>query len=191
MAQRPEARDTYADVPLSALLYVTRGTYAAAVRRAQAKVGCDDVPAAAEALLNAMEWTGASVEAVVRFLGVSKQAVSQMVETLVARGYLERARDPADRRRLRLTLTDRGHRAGKAGRAGIEEIDRELADLVGRQRIAATRATLVALLKIKRRLRQRLLPPELIERDTPLGRVKRLAPAVHYSRTPGDGTTRS
>jgi hypothetical protein len=35
------------------------------------------------------------------------------------------------------------------------------------------------------KLRKRLLPPELIERDTPLGRVQRLAPAVHYSRTPG------
>lgn len=35
------------------------------------------------------------------------------------------------------------------------------------------------------KLRQRLLPPETIERDTPLGRVRRLAPAVHCSRTPG------
>lgn len=35
------------------------------------------------------------------------------------------------------------------------------------------------------KLRARLNPPELIERDTPLGRVKRLAPAVHFSRTPG------
>jgi crotonobetainyl-CoA:carnitine CoA-transferase CaiB-like acyl-CoA transferase len=35
------------------------------------------------------------------------------------------------------------------------------------------------------KLRKRLLPPERIERDTPLGRVQRLAPAVHYSRTPG------
>ncbi|HTW40651.1 MAG TPA: hypothetical protein VMF04_07375, partial [Thermoplasmata archaeon] len=35
------------------------------------------------------------------------------------------------------------------------------------------------------KLRQRLLPPETIERDTPLGRVRRLAPAVHFSRTPG------
>ncbi|MGC2288998.1 MAG: CoA transferase [Thermoplasmata archaeon] len=35
------------------------------------------------------------------------------------------------------------------------------------------------------KLRQRLLPPEVIERDTPLGRVRRLAPAVHFSSTPG------
>jgi hypothetical protein len=41
------------------------------------------------------------------------------------------------------------------------------------------------LMPIVLKLRQRLLPPELIECDTPLGRVRRLAPAVHFSRTPG------
>jgi DNA-binding MarR family transcriptional regulator len=150
MATHPPTRDSYQDVPLSALLYVTRGTYTAAVQRAQAKIGCADVPAAAEVILNAMEWSGASLEAVVRFLGVSKQAVSQTVETLVARGYLQRARDPADRRRVKLSLTARGHAAGRAGRAAIENVDRDLAARVGPQRVAHARATLVALLQIKR-----------------------------------------
>ncbi len=137
-------------MPLSALLYLTRGTYTAAVRRAQAEAGCGDVPAAAEVLLNAMEWSGASLEAVVRFLGVTKQAVSQMVETLVNRGYLERERDPSDRRRLKISLTAQGHTAGTVGRAAIQQVDRELAARVGAAAIARTRATLSALLAIKR-----------------------------------------
>ncbi len=41
------------------------------------------------------------------------------------------------------------------------------------------------LLPVVMKLRERLLPPDLIERDTVLGRVKRLAPAVQFSRTPG------
>ena len=41
------------------------------------------------------------------------------------------------------------------------------------------------LLPVIMKLRERLLPPETVERDTPLGRVRRLAPAVHFSRTPG------
>ena len=41
------------------------------------------------------------------------------------------------------------------------------------------------LVPIVMKLRERLLPPEILERDTPLGRVRRLAPAVHFSRTPG------
>jgi DNA-binding MarR family transcriptional regulator len=150
MTTKPRAPDSYRDVPLSALLYVTRGTYTAAVRRAQAKVGCADVPVAGEVLLNAMEWSGASLESVVRFLGITKQAVSQTVETLVARGYLKSTRDPSDRRRIQLALTDRGHSAGKAGRAGIEQVDRELTARVGVHRFNHARETLVALLEIKR-----------------------------------------
>jgi len=35
-----------------------------------------------------------------------------------------------------------------------------------------------------KQLTQRLLEPEILIRDTPLGRVRRLAPAVTYSATP-------
>ncbi len=41
------------------------------------------------------------------------------------------------------------------------------------------------LLTLVMKLRERLLTPETVERDTPLGRVRRLAPAVHFSRTAG------
>jgi DNA-binding MarR family transcriptional regulator len=143
--------DRYENAPLSALLYATRGTYTAAVRRAQAKLGYTDVPVSGEFILNAMEWSGASLESIVRFMGVSKQAVSQSVEMLVVRGYLERGRDPSDRRRVTLSLTDRGHAAGRAGAAAIREVDRELRARVGATGVAVARATLVALLTIKRR----------------------------------------
>ncbi len=150
MKTSPSARDTYQDVPLPALLYAVRGTYTNAVRESQARMGCEDVPVSGEFILNAMDWSGASLEAVVRFMGVTKQAVSQSVELLVERGYLERGRDPADRRRVTLRLTARGHTAGKAGRAAIERVDRELLGRVGAQHIAHARATLIALLEIKR-----------------------------------------
>ncbi len=145
--RRPNLRDR---VPLPALLHVTRGTYTDAIQSAQAKIGCADVPASGEFILSAMEWSGASIEAIVRFLGVTKQAVSQTVETLVVRGYLERVRDPADRRRVKLSLTERGHAAGRAARAAINEVDAALKERVGAQALASTRATLFALLEIKR-----------------------------------------
>jgi len=153
-----EVHDRYDDVPLSALLYATRGTYTHAVRQAQARIGCTDVPPSGEVLLNAMEWSGASLEAVIRFLGVSKQALSQSVDMLVDRGYLERGRDPRDRRRVTLALTPRGHAAGKAGRGAIEQVDRELHARVGPSALAHARATLVALLEIKRRTRAPTVP---------------------------------
>jgi len=151
MTSLRSAQDRYAAAPLSALLYATRGTYTAAVRRAQARLGYDDVPASGEFLLNAMEWSGASIESVVRFMGVTKQAVSQSVEMLVRRGYLERGRDPSDRRRVSLSLTERGHAAGRAGKAAIEQVDQELEAQVGAAAVAHARSALVALLGIKRK----------------------------------------
>jgi DNA-binding MarR family transcriptional regulator len=142
-------QDSYDEVPMSALLYATRGTYTEAVRQAQAKIGCVDVPASGEFIISAMEWSGASLESVVRWMGVTKQAVSQAVEMLVDRGYLERSHDPSDRRRVNLSLTERGHVAGRAARIAIEQIDRELLARVGPQSIAHMRAALIALREIK------------------------------------------
>ncbi len=140
----------YDRIPLSALLYATRGTYTSAIQRAQAKVGCGDVPASGEPILSAVEWGNTSLESIIRKLGVTKQTAGEAVEMLVARGYLERTRDPEDRRKVNLSLTDRGKTAGKAARAAIEEVDRGLLARVGPESISHARATLVALLEIKR-----------------------------------------
>jgi DNA-binding MarR family transcriptional regulator len=140
----------YENVPLSALLYATRGTYTNAIQRAQAKIGCEDVPASGESILSAMQWSDSSFESIVHNLGITKQAVSQTVETLVSRGYLERTEDPSDRRKVDLSLTDRGRAAGRAARIAIERVDRDLRARVGPDSIAHARKTLLALLEIKR-----------------------------------------
>ncbi len=148
---QPSAK-SYDEAPFSALLHATRGTYTAAIQHAQAKVGCGDIPASGEPILSAMEWSGASLESVVRWLGVTKQAAGQAVDVLVARGYLERIRDPSDRRRVNLSLTDRGRNAGRAARGAIEQVDRDLRARVGDESIAHARKTLIALREIKRGL---------------------------------------
>jgi DNA-binding MarR family transcriptional regulator len=158
MTAAREVRIRYEAAPLSALLYATRGTYTAAVRRAQAKLGHVDVPASGEFILNAMEWSGAPLESIVQFMGVSKQAVSQSVEMLVERGYIERGRDPSDRRRVTLSLTERGHAAGRAGKAAIEQVDRDLQARVGRTAVVQARSVLAALLEIKRNAEAADLP---------------------------------
>ncbi len=148
MARPPLNTGSYDDVPLSALLPAARSTYSRAVAAAQSRIGCEDLPGTGVFLISAMHWSGASLESVIRWMGVSKQAVSQAVDTLVARGYLERTQDPTDRRRVNLSLTERGRAAGKAARSAIERIDRELQDRVGVRRIAEARATLIALLEM-------------------------------------------
>jgi len=150
MTRRSPSGDRYDDVPLSALLPAARNTYVRAVQAAQARIGCDDLPPSGVYLISAMHWSGASLESVIRWMGVTKQAVSQAVDTLVARGYLERSDDPSDRRRVHLKLTERGREAGRVARTAIERVDRKLRGRVGPRKVAAARAILVALLEMGR-----------------------------------------
>jgi hypothetical protein len=69
--------------------------------------------------------------------------------TLVLRGYLERSVDPDDRRRVLVALTDRGHAASAVVFATVEQIDARLVAIVGAERMAHTKETLVALLSLR------------------------------------------
>ncbi len=53
-------------------------------------------------------------------MDISKQAVSQLVDTLVAEGYVDRRPDTEDRRRTLLELTPRGQAADAGHRRGSE-----------------------------------------------------------------------
>ena len=65
---------------------------------------------------------------VAEHLGVTKQAASQLVEQLVARGYVERPVDPDDARRRPLRLTPRGRACTRAAQAGAAEAVKPWAD---------------------------------------------------------------
>jgi len=154
MTRPASTTESYDDVPLSALLQAARSTYSHAVDAGLARIGCDDLSATGSYIISAMHWSGASLKAVIRWMGVSKQAISQTVDTLVVRSYLKRSHNPSDRRRVDLSLTDRGKEAAKVARSAIERIDRELLDRVGAQRVDDTRVTLIALLEMDRKARE-------------------------------------
>jgi len=154
MTQPISIEESYDDVPFSALLQAARSTYSHAVETALVEIGCDDLPPTGSYIVSAMHWSGASLESVIRWMGVTKQAVSQAVDTLVVRGYLERSHDRSDRRRVHLTLTQRGKDAGVAARAAIERVDRKLRNRVGTRKVVEARAVLVALLEMDRRARR-------------------------------------
>jgi DNA-binding MarR family transcriptional regulator len=78
-------------------------------------------------------------------LGITKQAAGQMVDELVALGYVRRDPDPADARRKRVTLTARGIDALARSAVVFEELcgewDRRLpAGLTRDDLLAALRA---------------------------------------------------
>lgn len=135
-------------IAFPALLRAARAVYGAAVRVALARAGYDDVPKNGIFVLGAIARTGAPMAGIIRHLGVSKQAAGQLVDTLVVRGYLERAVDADDRRRLTLVLAERGRGAAQVARHAIDRINADLARRTGPQKLAHAREVLMALLEM-------------------------------------------
>ncbi|MGD0380671.1 MAG: MarR family transcriptional regulator [Acidimicrobiales bacterium] len=144
-----EAADAkwFDEVAFPALLRGARRTYGAAIREALSDVGCDDVPSNGAYVIGAIARTGAPLGEVIKDLGVSKQAGGQLVDTLVTRGYIDRAVDRGDRRRLTISLTERGLAAAAVIRAAVERVDAELVARVGPEYVAHARATLASLVE--------------------------------------------
>jgi DNA-binding MarR family transcriptional regulator len=139
------------EVLIPALLRAARGSYGHAIRRSLASAGFDDIPRNGSYVLGGMVNHGGSAGRLVRELGVSKQAASQLIDTLVLRGYLTRDIDPDDRRRITVAVTDRGHAAAKAVQSGVLSVDAELATMITPAELSAMRAGLQALTDIKER----------------------------------------
>jgi hypothetical protein len=109
--------------PIPALLRAARGAYGNAIRARLAAADCDDMPRNGPYVLGGMANHGGSAGDLIRQLGVTKQAASQLIDTLVVRGYLERQVDPEDRRRMLIALTERGRAAAVvAGLVALTEI---------------------------------------------------------------------
>lgn len=139
------------EVPIPALLRAARRPYRQAIIEGLAEAGFDDMPRNGSYVLGGIVNRGGSASRLVHELGVTKQAASQLVDTLVLRGYLERATDPADRRRIIIQVTERGRAAAAAVRDAVETVDAELATRLSTTEIAALRTGLSALADIAER----------------------------------------
>jgi DNA-binding MarR family transcriptional regulator len=136
------------DVAFPALLRAARLTYRDAVRASLAEAGFEDMPGNGSYVVGAIARAGAPLAQIIDELGVSKQTAGQLVDTLVARGYLDRTVDPDDRRRLTVSLTERGEAAAAAIRAGVEQIDSAVEARVGAEAVRHARITLGGLFEL-------------------------------------------
>src|SRR6204780_2875765 len=149
------------DVSIPALLRGARGSYAHTIAAYLAEAGCDDLPQNGPFVLGGMASQHAPAVDMIRGPGVTRQAASQLIDTLVVRGYLSREVNPADRRRLNIDLTERGRAAAEAIAAAMGRVDEELAAMITPAELAGLRAGLIALGQIKERTRHDGQPKDL------------------------------
>jgi DNA-binding MarR family transcriptional regulator len=142
----------YLDIAMPVLLRHGRNSYGMAMRRALEEAGYDDIPGNGLYVIGglALGVPDIPLGQLIKQLRISKQAAGQLVDTLVTRGYLERSADKDDRRKLTVTLTERGKAAAEAQTAGREKVDAQLLACVGQEDIERTRRTLAVLCDIGR-----------------------------------------
>jgi DNA-binding MarR family transcriptional regulator len=143
MATKPDPSE------IPAMLRGARGAYATTIVAMLAAAGFDDLPRNGPVVLGGMANHGDSAVDMIRGLGVSRQAASQLIDVLVLRGYLDRQINPDDRRRMDIELTERGRTAAAVIRAAVEQVHRQLVAKISPAELAGLRAGLAALAAIK------------------------------------------
>ena len=149
-------RPWYEDASVPHLMREAREAHRHAVVSALAGVRCDDVPRNGAFVLAYLDQGGSdpkfsSQAEVVTSLGLSKQAASQLIDTLVLREYLERRNDSVDRRRMEVRLTDRGRTVAIAIQAAIDRVEAKLGQLISADELHGLRAGLAAYRTIRER----------------------------------------
>ncbi len=130
----PPAHDPQA---LSSLLRRAVRRYATPVADALQAGGFGDLPQRGVWAVNALARAepGLSGRDLVTHMGISKQAVSQLVDTLVTMGYVARRPAADDRRRTLLHLTTRGRDAADVVDDTVAQMEADMAASVGREQL--------------------------------------------------------
>lgn len=116
-----------------------------AIQRVRRSVGDERIRTAHTMVFPHIPFEGIRLTELAARLGISKQAVAQLVDELEEMGALERVPDPTDGRAKLI-------RWSRAGRAGLEhglrilaELAQELAGVVGAEELRRTHEVLLAL----------------------------------------------
>jgi len=106
------------------------------------RLGYEDVRPAHDFALHSILAGADSASELGRAMSVTKQAAAKTIATLEERRYLVREPDPADRRRVRLRVTDHGHQLLRDGEAVFDRLRQRWEEQVGADAVAALEATL-------------------------------------------------
>ena len=77
--------------------------------------------------------------------GMAPQSMGELVDDLVAKGYLRRQEDPADRRAKRIYLTRTGRQAADAGHAATRQAEQQIQAALGLRQYQQLRRNLAAI----------------------------------------------
>ena len=118
-----------------------------AISRVNERAASPPLRAAHTTLLPHLNAEGVRGADLAKKLGVTKQAVSQLVTELEEWGVVEQIADPQDGRAKLVRFTKKGEQASLHGLAVLGELETELADKIGKRRMQELHTALLALEK--------------------------------------------
>lgn len=131
---------------LQVLLKCARLANERAIARVNEQAGAAVFRQALANLLPHIALEGTRLTELARSVGVSKQAVSQLVSEFVDQGVLELSPDPEDRRAKLVRFTPRGMDAVRHGLSVLASVEAEIAAKIGKARMRSLHEALVAML---------------------------------------------
>ena len=93
--------------------------------------GLADLPQRGYWALMALDGGARDATQLVSAMGISKQAVSKLVDLLVEGAFVDRQADRLDRRKVVLVLTRKGRRAVEVIRTAVEATERDIVATIG------------------------------------------------------------
>jgi DNA-binding MarR family transcriptional regulator len=110
--------------------------YRAAIRVGLIEGGFEAVPQPGYWALMVLARGSTDASQLIHEMGVTKQAVSKLVETLVTAGFVDRRPNEADRRRMDLVLSAKGRQAAEVIAEAVRATEDIFMRSLGRERFA-------------------------------------------------------
>lgn len=129
-------------LPLPTLLTQVRDIALEGLHRQLAEEGFEGIRFVHGSVFRHIDAEGSRLTTLAERSGLTKQAISELVDDLQDHGYLERVVDAADRRAKIIRLTGQGKKAQAAAGRILADTEQRWSRILGREQVAALRQAL-------------------------------------------------
>ncbi len=135
----------FSELDLTSLLSLSFSTLINELHDRLSELGFEDIRPAHGFMFKCITPNGATGIELAEYLGITKQAVSKMVDYLEKSGYVMRQTHPTDKRGKIIVLTERGWLVVKAKEEILTEIEQRWIENIGAERMQMLKEDLTKL----------------------------------------------
>jgi DNA-binding MarR family transcriptional regulator len=140
MSRAPDNNDFW--IPMAGLFEIAKDAFFEDFRDELEQTEFGEIRPTHGCVFRFVRGPGMRLTVLAEMAGMTKQSVGEIVDDLVARGYVKRIPDPEDKRAKLICLTERGERAQATGLALFAKVEKQWAKRYGAERIQQLRELL-------------------------------------------------